>query len=154
VIPKLSFTYQALRRVVHDKDRGQMPHHLLLRIRLQKMVSTQTRQTMPLNVDIAPPQTTTDTEYVVATNVELERPYRVIIENDDVTPMDFVVLVLLTIFELSYERAEEVMYQAHLKGRAYVATLPFEEAQQRVYAAQSLARTSGYPLSFYLEPDV
>ena len=50
-----------------------------------------------------------------------------IIENDDVTPMDFVVLVLLTIFELSYERAEEVMYQAHLKGRAYVATLPFEE---------------------------
>ena len=108
---------------------------------------------MPISVDIAPPQTTTDTEYVVATNVELEKPYRVIIENDDVTPMDFVVLVLLTIFELSYERAEEVMYQAHLKGRAYVATLPFQEAQQRVYAAQSLARTSGYPLSFYLEPD-
>ena len=76
---------------------------------------------MPVSVDIAPPQTTTDTEYVVATNTELERPYRVIIENDDVTPMDFVVLVLLTIFELAYERAEEVMYQAHLKGRAYVA---------------------------------
>jgi ATP-dependent Clp protease adaptor protein ClpS len=120
---------------------------------MNMMISTQTREAMPIGVDIAPPQTTTDTEYVVATNIELERPYRVIIENDDVTPMDFVVLVLLTIFELSYERAEEVMYQAHLKGRAYVATLPFEEAQQRVYAAQNLARTSGYPLSFYLEPD-
>ena len=108
---------------------------------------------MLISVDIAPPQTTTDTEYVVANDAELEQPYRVIIENDDVTPMDFVVMVLLTIFELSYERAEEVMYQAHLKGHAYVATLPFEEAQQRVYAAQSLARMSGYPLSFYLEPD-
>ena len=108
---------------------------------------------MHANTDIAQPQTTTDIEYVIATEVELERPYRVIIENDDVTPMDFVVLVLLTIFELPYERAEEVMYQAHLKGRAYVATFPFEEAQQRVYAAQSLARSSGYPLSFYLEPD-
>jgi len=120
---------------------------------MSMMISTQTQESMPIGIDIAPPQTTTDTEYVVATNVELERPYRVIIENDDVTPMDFVVLVLLTVFELSYERAEEVMYQAHLKGRAYVVTLPFEEAQQRVYAAQNLARTSGYPLSFYLEPD-
>jgi ATP-dependent Clp protease adaptor protein ClpS len=119
----------------------------------EELVLMRDTEIMPISVDIAPPQTTTDTEYVVATNIELERPYRVIIENDDVTPMDFVVLVLLTIFELSYERAEEVMYQAHLKGRAYVVTLPFEDAQQRVYAAQSLARTSGYPLSFYLEPD-
>jgi ATP-dependent Clp protease adaptor protein ClpS len=108
---------------------------------------------MPASIDIAAPQTTTDTEYVVVTDEDLERPYRVIIENDDLTPMDFVVLVLLTIFELSYERAESVMYEAHVKGRAYVATFPFEEAQQRVYAAQSLARASGYPLSFYLEPD-
>ena len=108
---------------------------------------------MPASIDIAQPKTITDTEYLVATEADLERPYRVIIENDDVTPMDFVVLVLLTIFELPYERAEEVMYEAHIKGRAYVATFPFEEAQQRVYAAQSLARTAGYPLSFYLEPD-
>jgi ATP-dependent Clp protease adaptor protein ClpS len=108
---------------------------------------------MPASIDIASPQTTTDTEYVVAPHEDLERPYRVIIENDDVTPMDFVVLVLLTIFELSYERAESVMYDAHVKGHAYVATFPFEEAQQRVYTAQSLARASGYPLSFYLEPD-
>jgi ATP-dependent Clp protease adaptor protein ClpS len=105
----------------------------------------------------APPETTTttivDVEYRVISDEELERPYRVIIENDDVTPMEFVTLVLLTIFELSYERAVRVMLEAHYHGRAYVITLPFEEAQQRVYTAQSIARDAGYPLSFYLEPD-
>jgi len=97
--------------------------------------------------------TTTTTEFVVMGDDELERQYRVIIENDDVTPMDFVVVVLLVIFELTYERAEEVMLEAHTKGRAYVVTLPFEEAQARVYTAQSHAREAGYPLSFYLEPE-
>jgi ATP-dependent Clp protease adaptor protein ClpS len=108
---------------------------------------------MPAAVDVALPKTTTDVEYVVITNEELERPYRVIIQNDDVTPMEFVVLVLLTIFELDFERAMEVMLEAHQKGRALVGTLPLEEAQQRVYEAQSRAREAGYPLSFYLEPD-
>jgi ATP-dependent Clp protease adaptor protein ClpS len=105
--------------------------------------------------DVALPQTTTipTTEFVVVTDEELERPYRVIIENDDVTPMDFVVLVLETIFELDFARAEQVMLEAHLNGRAHVVTLPFEDARQRVYVAQSLAREAGYPLSFYLEPD-
>jgi ATP-dependent Clp protease adaptor protein ClpS len=122
------------------------------------MVAT-TRQTHVTSVPAAPAAPTTDTdtttttEFVVMGDDELERQYRVIIENDDVTPMDFVVVVLLVIFELTYERAEEVMLEAHLKGRAYVVTLPFEEAQARVYTAQSHAREAGYPLSFYLEPE-
>lgn len=102
---------------------------------------------------VATPKTTTDVEFVVISDEELERPYRVIIENDDVTPMDFVVIVLLTVFELSFDRAQDVMLTAHNEGRAHVVTLPFEEAQQRVYTAHSMAREIGYPLSFYLEPD-
>lgn len=94
-----------------------------------------------------------DTEYVVVSDDELERPYRVIIENDDVTPMDFVVLVLTVIFEISAEQAVQVMLTAHHEGRAHVVTLPFAEAQRRVYAAVSSAREAGYPLSFYLEPE-
>jgi ATP-dependent Clp protease adaptor protein ClpS len=108
---------------------------------------------MPATIDVAPPQTTTGVEYVVSSDEDLERLYRIIIENDDVTPMEFVVMVLLTIFELDFDRALHVMLEAHQKGRAYVMTLPFEEAQQRVYEAQSRAREVGYPLSFYLEPD-
>jgi ATP-dependent Clp protease adaptor protein ClpS len=108
---------------------------------------------MPTPIDVAPPETTTTIEYIIASDEDLERPYRVIIENDDVTPMEFVVLVLLSIFELDMQRAEAVMLEAHYKGQAYVVSLPFEDAQQRVYNAHSVARGAGYPLSFYLEPE-
>lgn len=108
---------------------------------------------MPANTEIALPETTTGVEYVVLSDEDLEKPYRVIIENDDVTPMDFVVLVLLTIFELPIERAQHVMLEAHYQGHAYVRSLPYEDAKDRVYTAHSAARASGYPLSFYLEPE-
>jgi ATP-dependent Clp protease adaptor protein ClpS len=98
-------------------------------------------------------RTTTDTEFIVVTEDELEKPYRVMIENDEVTPMDFVVVVLHKIFQLSAEDAVFVMLQAHYFGKAHVTTLPYEEARQRVYDAHSLARAQGYPLSFFLEAE-
>lgn len=89
----------------------------------------------------------------VAERDDLEKPYRVIIENDDVTPMDFVVLVLRVFFGLGFDRSMAIMLTAHNEGRAHVVTLPFEEAQERVYNAHHAAREEGYPLTFYLEPD-
>jgi len=100
---------------------------------------------------VAPP--VTDIEFKVMDDAELERPYRVIIHNDDVTPMDFVIAVLVTFFELSAERAIDVMLTAHHNGQALVKVLPYEEAHRRVYDAQSAARDYGYPLSFTLEPE-
>src|SRR2546421_10349022 len=97
-------------------------------------------RSMPRETTTTHPETTTttvtDVEYVVVSDQELERPYRVIIQNDDVTPQDFVILVLLIIFELPFPRAQSVMLEAHNQGRAYVVTLPLKEAQDRVYAAQ------------------
>ena len=90
-------------------------------------------------------------EFIVAE--ELEPPYRVLIHNDDVTPMDFVVDVLQSVFELLFERAESVMLTAHHKGVAYVATYPKEEAQSRIRRAHNLAGAAGYPLRFTLEPE-
>jgi ATP-dependent Clp protease adaptor protein ClpS len=94
-----------------------------------------------------------DVTYSVVTDEELEKPYRVMILNDDVTPMEFVVLVLRRFFDLQNERAIAIMLEAHYEGQAHVTTLPFEEAQQRVYGAHSAARAAGYPLTFFLEPD-
>jgi ATP-dependent Clp protease adaptor protein ClpS len=77
--------------------------------------------------------------------------YRVIIHNDNQTPMDFVIYVLRQIFYLSGVRAVQVMYSAHYHGSAYVDTLPKDEAQKRVHQAHFAARMQGYPLKFTLE---
>ncbi|HXF84525.1 MAG TPA: ATP-dependent Clp protease adaptor ClpS [Anaerolineales bacterium] len=84
---------------------------------------------------------------------ELEPLYRVIIHNDDVTPMDFVVHVLKTIFYLPNPKAVEVMLTAHFYGNAYVQTLPKSEAERRINKAHFAAGLEGYPLHFSMEPE-
>jgi len=84
-------------------------------------------------------------------DTELEPMYSVVIHNDDVTPMDFVVEVLKQIFFLGNDRAAEIMLAAHVKGSAYVQTLPRVEAEKRVQHAHQAAGTAGYPLTFTIE---
>ncbi|MDX1521318.1 MAG: ATP-dependent Clp protease adaptor ClpS [Anaerolineae bacterium] len=97
--------------------------------------------------------TDVDIEFVVMDEEELDRPYRVIIHNDDVTTFEFVIAVLIRIFEVTVYRAEQIAYEAHTQGNSYVATLPLEEAKSRVFKAQYLARQQGYPLTFTIEPE-
>jgi ATP-dependent Clp protease adaptor protein ClpS len=84
---------------------------------------------------------------------ELEPLQRVIIHNDDVTPMDFVVHVLKTIFYLSNPKAAEIMFTAHVYGTAYVQTLARSEAEKRISKAHAAANNAGYPLKFSMEPE-
>jgi ATP-dependent Clp protease adaptor protein ClpS len=84
---------------------------------------------------------------------EQEPLYRVIIHNDDVTPMDFVVHILTSIFMLSNPGALEVMFSAHFSGQAYVQTLPKSEAEKRMSKAHFAAGLEGYPLHFSIEPE-
>lgn len=79
--------------------------------------------------------------------------YQVIIHNDDVTPMDFVIHILVSVFYLSGVHALQIMYTAHYRGSAYVQTLPKVEAQKRIGLAHFSARMNGYPLEFSLKPD-
>jgi ATP-dependent Clp protease adaptor protein ClpS len=79
--------------------------------------------------------------------------HRVLIHNDDVTPMDFVLLVLRSIFSLDAMRAVEVMWEAHRTGVAHVVTEPLEKAEFHVQQARSLSRGRGWPLSFSIEPE-
>jgi ATP-dependent Clp protease adaptor protein ClpS len=80
--------------------------------------------------------------------------YQVIIHNDDVTPMDFVLHILVSIFRLDGIHAFQVMYTAHYYGSAYVQTLPKPEAEKRIGLAHFSARMSSYPLEFSLKPEV
>jgi len=101
-----------------------------------------------VNLQVAP-----EIEIIEETETELEPLYRVIIHNDDVTPMDFVVNVLTSIFFLSQPDAMEVMLVAHYKGTAYVQTLPKTEAEKRINKAHFAAGLEGYPLHFSMEPE-
>lgn len=79
--------------------------------------------------------------------------YRVIVHNDDVTPMNFVLLILTSIFRLDPAHAFQVMYTAHVHGTAYVQTLPKGEAHKRVGMAHVSATLNHYPLHFTAEPE-
>lgn len=109
------------------------------------MMSLMTAPAVPdIDIQIAPE---------VDQEVQLDPPTRVLIHNDDVTPMDFVVDVLRGIFELSWQSAEVVMLTAHFRGLALVGVYPLEDAKYRVGQAHALARAEGYPLSFTIEPE-
>lgn len=83
----------------------------------------------------------------------LEPLYRVIIHNDDVTPMDFVTHILVAIFFLGYPKAVEIMLHAHYHGEAVVQILPKTEAEKRINKAHFAAGLEGYPLHFSMEPE-
>ncbi|MCB8939974.1 MAG: ATP-dependent Clp protease adaptor ClpS [Ardenticatenaceae bacterium] len=92
-----------------------------------------------------------DTHLDQETEDDQESLARVLIHNDDVTPMDFVVVILQRIFQLSPLEAEHVMITAHFNGLALVATLPLSEAKTRVGKAHFAAQLEGYPLMFTIE---
>lgn len=105
---------------------------------------------------VPPPTADTDRSVEPTLDIEseetLESLWRVIIHNDDVTPMDFVIAILVRVFKHSLIIAEAIMWEAHHKGLAQVATLPRPEAQRRVAQAHFAATLEGYPLHFTLEP--
>src|SRR5262245_47352591 len=79
--------------------------------------------------------------------------WRVLVHNDDVTPMDFVVRILVQVFQLDAFRAMKVMWEAHWTGLAHVVTEPLERAEFHVDQARSLSRPRGWPLTFTMEPE-
>lgn len=88
---------------------------------------------------------------IVRSRTKLSPLYRVLIHNDDVTPYDYVVVVLCVLFGLSDEMAQHVTWVAHTRGLARVVTRPRPEAERLVAAAHAAARMEGYPLTFTVE---
>ena len=101
------------------------------------------------------PQTAPEIEIIDDQQQETayEPMFRVIIHNDDVTPMDFVVQVLRSIFMLLAPDAIKVMYATHYQGEAVVQVLPKGEAEKRINKAHFAAGLEDYPLHFSMEPE-
>jgi ATP-dependent Clp protease adaptor protein ClpS len=81
------------------------------------------------------------------------RRYEVILHNDDFTPMDFVIDLLMRYFRLPIEQATEIMLQIHHQGSAVCGTYFKEIAETKVNQVQQRARAEGYPLLATLQPE-
>lgn len=108
---------------------------------------------IPNPFDALPAVPDIKTKSLPVTEVDLEHPYRVLLHNDDVTPMDFVVYVLRQIFETTNRSADKIMMEAHTNGIAHVVTIGYAEAKNRTDKAHSISRAAGYPLTFTIEPE-
>jgi ATP-dependent Clp protease adaptor protein ClpS len=77
--------------------------------------------------------------------------YKVILLNDDYTPMDFVVVVLQTVFAMSREKATQVMLQVHREGMGVCGTYTREVAAAKVDQVVNIARKYQHPLQCTME---
>jgi len=77
--------------------------------------------------------------------------YRVVLLNDDFTPMEFVVQVLMQLFGMTFDEANAVMLEVHHKGRGVCGEYTREIAETRVSQVNQLAREHEHPLMCVME---
>lgn len=97
----------------------------------------------------------TDELVITKQKVKAERPslYKVLLLNDDFTPMDFVILVLKKFFMKSEQEAERIMLQVHREGAGLAGIYTFELAETKVYAVNELSRRQKHPLKCIMEKE-
>lgn len=93
-----------------------------------------------------------DTEQAIDSQTDEPRLYLVLLLNDDFTPMDFVVEILVQLFHLSTEQAERVMLEVHHRGRGACGIFTREIAETRVAQVNQIARQNEHPLLCVMEP--
>lgn len=96
-----------------------------------------------------------DTQIGVATKTRAKpkKPsqYKVLLLNDDYTPMEFVVIVLKRFFRMDMEEATRVMLHVHQRGVGVCGIFPYEVAETKVNQVMDFARQNQHPLQCTLE---
>jgi len=100
----------------------------------------------------AVPETIEEIETGGKSRADLAPPYKILFLNDDVTTMEFVVKILMALFQLDQATAVRIMLEVHHTGAAVVAVLPLEEAELRQQQVHEAARAAGFPLRCVIEP--
>ena len=96
-----------------------------------------------------------DASVVVKTRPKTKRPplYKVLLLNDDYTPMEFVVAVLERLFGMNHAQAFEIMLTVHKKGVAVVGVFSHEIAETKVAQVMDFARQHQHPLQCTMEKE-
>jgi len=94
-----------------------------------------------------------DTATITKPKTRSKRPslYRVLLLNDDYTPMEFVVLVLQDVFNKTREDAMQIMLHVHNHGVGECGVFPFEVAETKVTRVMDAARKNQHPLQCVME---
>jgi ATP-dependent Clp protease adaptor protein ClpS len=98
---------------------------------------------------------TTDIQLDEKIKVTISEPkrWKVILLNDDSTPMEFVIGVLTEIFKHTQDTARDIMLDVHETGSGIAGVYSFEIAEAKAVEATNLARTNGHPLQIKLEEE-
>ena len=104
---------------------------------------------------IASSENDTDQNVLVDTRNKTKRPplYKVLLLNDDYTPMEFVVLVLERFFGMNHAQAFDIMLTVHKKGLAVVGVFSHEVAETKVAQVMDSARQNQHPLQCTMEKE-
>ena len=82
---------------------------------------------------------------------KLPKNYKVILLNDDYTPMEFVVDVIQKIFKKSHDEATKIMFQIHTEGIGICGVFPLEIAETKMNQVLNLSKESQHPLQCIIE---
>jgi len=99
--------------------------------------------------------TTDDVQLDEKVRMEIIEPkkWKVIFLNDNHTPMEFVITVLIEIYKHTMEVAQEITLQIHDTGSGIAGTYTFEIAEIKAVETTNLARAQGFPLQLKLEEE-
>jgi ATP-dependent Clp protease adaptor protein ClpS len=94
-------------------------------------------------------------EVAEKTRLETQHPslWKVLLLNDDYTPMEFVVFLLETVYDKSPAEAYRIMMMVHTQGQGLCGVYPFDVAETRVAKTDELAQDAGYPLKAVMEQE-
>ena len=81
------------------------------------------------------------------------KKYKVLLLNDDSTPMDFVIAILMETFRHNETSAKDITLQVHEQGSGIAGVYSFEIAEAKAVEATNLARSNGHPLQIKLEEE-
>jgi ATP-dependent Clp protease adaptor protein ClpS len=101
-----------------------------------------------MSVDIA-------IEKRTSTTIQIAPPekWKVVLLNDDTTPMDYVIEVLMVIFGHEFESAKDITLTIHNSGRGTAGIYPYEIAEQKVAETLADSRSKGHDLTVDLEKE-
>lgn len=115
------------------------------------------RRDITLSMADAPENPRTDGDELVITRQKprTDKPplYKVLLLNDDFTPMDFVILVLKKFFMKSDAEATRIMLQVHQEGAGLAGVYTFEVAETKVYSVNEFSRRQKHPLKCIMEKE-